>query len=43
MILQHIPEITGHKISDAVTIEALLWKDMSLLSFMYCYASLSES
>lgn len=24
MLLQHIPEITGHKISDSVTVEALL-------------------
>lgn len=34
MILQCIPEITGNKISDGVTIEALPWKDMSLPSFM---------
>lgn len=33
-ILQHIPEITGHKIFDVVTAEAVLWKELSLPSFM---------
>lgn len=34
ILLHHVPEITGHKISDAVTVEALLWEDMTSPSFI---------